>query len=78
MLVGLIGASSGRKIPEVSLEVHSGKSQFYIGDLIQLDLAFRGSTTNAYSLNGTDYGDIADQVEITPAMRRERGWCVDA
>lgn len=56
--------------PEVQLEAHDGKNQFYIGDRIELDLVFRNITSDPYMLNASDYGDIADDVEITPAS----GW----
>jgi len=56
--------------PEVKLEVHGGKSQFYIGERIELDLVFRNTTPNPYMLNNTIYGDLADSVQITPT----NGW----
>ena len=56
--------------PEVRLETHDGKSHFYIGELVALDLVFRNTTQEPYMLNGTDYGDLADRVEIAPA----KGW----
>lgn len=56
--------------PEVQLEARDGKTQFYVGDRIELELVFRNTTPDSYALNITDYGDIADEVEITPAS----GW----
>ena len=55
--------------PEVRLETRDGESQFYIGDRIELELVFR-NITPPYIVNNTDYGDIADVVEIVPAS----GW----
>jgi hypothetical protein len=62
-----IGAGSE---PEVQLEARDGKTQFYVGDRIELELVFRNTTPDSYGLNSTDYGDIADEVEIVPAS----GW----
>ena len=56
--------------PEVRLETCNGTSQFYVGDRIELELVFRNTTRDSYALNVTDYGDIADEVEIVPAS----GW----
>jgi hypothetical protein len=53
--------------PEVRLEVHESKSQFFIGERVELDLVFRNTTSDQYLLNNTLYGDIADAVEIAPA-----------
>jgi len=55
--------------PEVRLETRDGKRQFYLGDRIELELVFR-NITPPYAVNNTDYGDIADVVEIVPAS----GW----
>ena len=56
---------------QVRLEPHDGKTKFYLGDLIQLDLVFsRGPGEGPISVNATNYGDLADKVEITPA----KGW----
>jgi hypothetical protein len=54
----------------VRLEVHEGKSQFFIGERVELDLVFRNATSDQYILNNTLYGDIADEVKIAPA----NGW----
>lgn len=56
--------------PEVRLEVHEGKTHFYLGDRVQLDLVFVNATGEPCTLNATGYGDLADEVEITPA----KGW----
>lgn len=56
---------------QVRLEPHDGKTKFYLGDLIQLDLVFsRGPGEGPISVNATIYGDLADKVEITSA----KGW----
>ena len=56
--------------PEVRLEAHDSKSQFYAGDRIELDLVFRNATSDPYMLNNTVYGDLADKVEVAPT----NGW----
>jgi hypothetical protein len=70
----------------VWLETHDGQTQFQLGDVIRLELVFQDpvfphSTANArnawsapaagqLTVNTTDYGDIADDVTITPST----GW----
>lgn len=56
--------------PEVRLETRDGKRQFYVGDRIEFELVFRNTTPAPYAVNITDYGDIADEVDIIPAS----GW----
>lgn len=56
--------------PEVRLEAHDGKTTFYIGDRIQIDLVFTNTTSDPYMLNDSDYSDIVDDVEINPIS----GW----
>jgi hypothetical protein len=56
--------------PEVRLEVHDGKTAFYLGEPIQLDLVFRNTTGARLTLNGSVYGDLTEKVEITPST----GW----
>jgi hypothetical protein len=56
--------------PEVRLEAHDGKTHFYLGERIQLDLVFRNQTGTPYSINATNYQDMAEQVAITPVA----GW----
>ncbi len=56
--------------PELLLETHDGKSQFYVGERIQLDLVFRNTTSGPYMLNASVYGDLADKVEVAPT----NGW----
>ena len=64
-----IAAEAGQ-FPDVSLETRDGKTQFFLGDPIELDLVVRNINSSSCSVNVTDYGDIADNVEITPA----KGW----
>jgi len=64
-----VPAAAGSQL-EVRLETRDGKNQFYIGDRIELELVFRNTTPDLHGLNSTDYGDIADKVEIVPAS----GW----
>ncbi len=56
--------------PEVHLEAHDGKTQYRLGEPIQLDLVFPPASAGAYIVNATNYGDLADSVEITP----KSGW----
>jgi hypothetical protein len=64
------GPAASGSGPEVRLEVHDGKSQFYLGERIELDLVFRNTTSDPYMLNGSIYGDMSDKVEIAPTS----GW----
>jgi hypothetical protein len=58
-------------VGQVQLEAHDGKTKFYLGDRIQLDLVFRRTSGDKpLFVNATLYGDLVDQVEITPA----KGW----
>jgi hypothetical protein len=56
--------------PDVRLEAHGGKTDFYLGEPIQLDLVFENHTGLPFQLNGSDYGDLSEKVEITPTT----GW----
>src|ERR1035437_7999887 len=56
---------------QVRLEAHDGKTKFYLGNLIQLDLVFsRGPGEGSISVNATNDGDLADKVESTT----RKGW----
>jgi len=58
-------------MPEVRLEAHNGKTNFMMGERIQLDLVFRNTTGNSYTVNTTQYGDFSEQkLEIEPST----GW----
>jgi hypothetical protein len=57
-------------IPDVRLEAHDGKSTFYLGEPIRLDLVFENRTGSPFMLNNTVYGDLSEKVEITPGT----GW----
>jgi sugar lactone lactonase YvrE len=58
-------------VGQVQLEPHDGKTKFYLGDRIPLDLVFRRTSGDKpLYVNATLYGDLVDQVEITPA----KGW----
>jgi hypothetical protein len=58
-------------VGQVQLEPHDGKTKFYLGDRIQLDLVFRRTSGDTpLFVNATLYGDLADKVEITPT----KGW----
>jgi hypothetical protein len=76
LLAGLLSAQespiadASGPMPEVRLEAHQGKGSFRLGDRIELDLVFRNTTSDAYILNGSVYGDLADKVDVTPAQ----GW----
>jgi len=63
-------ASFAESSPTVRLEPHDGKTQFLLGEEIQLDLVFQNNGTASIPLNNIDYGDIAEKVDITPAT----GW----
>jgi hypothetical protein len=56
--------------PEVRLEVKDGRTQFQIGDRIELELVFRNPSHDAWTLNTTVYGDLSETVTIAPAT----GW----
>jgi hypothetical protein len=60
----------GAAMPDVRLEPHDGKTVFYLGEPIQLDLVFENHTGSPATLNTTIYGDLSEKVEITPAT----GW----
>ena len=64
---GLAAAAQTIPMPEVSLEPHDGKTHFYLGETIRLDMVFRNTTGTPMMLNTTDYGDMSDKVSITPA-----------
>ena len=57
-------------MPDVRLEPHDGKTAFYLGEPIQLDLVFENHTNSPVTLNTTIYGDLSEKVKITP----ETGW----
>jgi hypothetical protein len=57
-------------LPSVRLEPHDGKTTFYLGEPIRLDLVFENRTGAPFTLNTTGYGDLSEKVEITPA----EGW----
>ena len=54
---------------DVRLESHSGVTHFKLGDPITLDLVFSRTQGN-WTVNPTQYGDLADDVQISPA----EGW----
>jgi hypothetical protein len=57
-------------VPDVQLEAHDGKSTFYLGEPIRLDLVFANRTGSPFMLNNTVYGDLSEHVEIAPGT----GW----
>jgi hypothetical protein len=57
-------------VPDVRLEVQDGKTAYYLGEPIQLDLVFENRTGSPFLLNNTLYGDNSEDVEITP----QTGW----
>jgi hypothetical protein len=57
-------------MPDVHLEAHDGKTTFYLGEPIRLDLVFENHTGSPFALNNTDYGDMSEKVEISP----QTGW----
>jgi len=68
--IPLEGQPSGNAQPAVHLEPHDGRSVFYLGEPIQLDLVFENHTGSAFTINASIYGDLSEKVEITPAT----GW----
>ena len=56
--------------PTVRLEPVDGKTEFYLGEPITLNLVFQNTTGQPYTINTTVYGDLSDKVEITPST----GW----
>jgi hypothetical protein len=68
--VGCGWCAAQQGVPEVRLEAHEGKTDFYLGDPIRLDLVFANHTGSAFSLNLTEYGDLSEKVEISPGT----GW----
>lgn len=69
-MAGLTAAAQTVPMPEVTLEPHDGKTHFYLGEPIRLDMVFRNTSRTPMMLNGSDYGDLSDKVSITPA----EGW----
>ncbi|MEG9433605.1 hypothetical protein [Terriglobus sp. ADX1] len=69
-IAGITAAAQTVPMPEVTLEPHDGKTHFYLGEPIRLDLVFRNTSGTPMMLNGTDYGDLSDKVSIMPA----EGW----
>lgn len=51
---------------EVRLESENGRTQFKLGEPIKLELVFT-SRTKGFFVNTTDYGDMAELVNVTPA-----------
>ncbi len=51
---------------EVRLESENGRTQFKLGEPIKLELVFT-SRTKGLSVNVTNYGDMAEVVNVTPA-----------
>lgn len=73
LLIGaasLTAAAQTVAMPEVSLEPHNGKTHFYLGETIRLDMVFRNTTGTPMMLNGTDYDDMSDAITISPT----EGW----
>ncbi|SDF89964.1 hypothetical protein [Terriglobus roseus] len=68
--IGITAAAQTVPMPEVTLEPHDGKTHFYLGEPIRLDVVYRNNSGTPMMLNGTDYGDLSDKVSITPA----EGW----
>jgi hypothetical protein len=56
--------------PEVRLEAHEGKTHFYFGERIVLDMVFRNVSGGKFELNNALYRDLSEELEITPAS----GW----
>jgi hypothetical protein len=51
---------------DVRLESENGRTQFKLGEPIKLELVFT-SRTKGFFVNTTDYGDMAEEVTVTPA-----------
>ena len=51
---------------EVRLESENGRTQFKLGEPIKLELVF-SSRVAGVSVNATNYGDMAEEVNVTPA-----------
>jgi hypothetical protein len=51
---------------EVRLESENGRTQFKLGEPIKLELVFTSRTKGLF-VNTTDYGDMAEVVNVTPA-----------
>jgi hypothetical protein len=51
---------------DVRLEPENGKTQFALNEEIRLDLVFT-SRTPGFDVNTTDYGDLSEDVNVTPA-----------
>lgn len=63
-------APAAADLPIVHLEAHDGKTSFYLGEPIRLDLVFENHTGASLAINGSIYGDLSEKVEITP----QTGW----
>lgn len=69
-MAGITATAQTVLMPEVTLEPHDGKTHFYLGEPIRLDIVFRNTSGTPMMLNSTDYSDLSDKVSITPA----EGW----
>ncbi|WP_047491367.1 hypothetical protein [Terriglobus sp. TAA 43] len=69
-MTGITAAAQTVLMPEVTLEPHDGKTHFYLGEPIRLDMVFRNTSGMPMMLNITDYDDMADKIGISPA----EGW----
>lgn len=64
------GAVATAQSPTVRLEPVDGKTHFYLGEPITLNLVFQNTTGQPYTINTEVYGDLSEKVEITPST----GW----
>ena len=74
-LLGLVVAGAGARGQmaagaDVTLEGHGGKTAFYLGEPVALDLVFTNRTGAPVMLNTVEYGDLSEKVEISPST----GW----
>jgi hypothetical protein len=61
-----VSAGADANAADVRLESENGRTQFKLGEPMKLELVFT-SSTKGFFVNTTDYGDMAEQVNVTPA-----------
>ena len=61
-----ISAGADVNAADVRLESENGRTQFKLGEPIKLELVF-SSRTKGFFVNTTDYGDMSEEVNVTPA-----------
>jgi hypothetical protein len=61
-----VSAGADANAADVRLESENGRTQFKLGEPMKLELVFT-SSTKGFFVNTTNYGDMAEAVNVTPA-----------